>query len=490
MPVPVINLARMRKWERATWTAGQTEAEVIRRVGEKIAERALQLTRAGDAILILAGKGHNGADARAARRYLRDRRVEVLDVTDPKTALPEFQHRTGVAPVSDSSISNGGRRETCPALLIDGLFGIGLNRPLDGSWQKFIAAVNQSKFPVLAVDVPSGLNADTGEVLGAAIEAAITLTIGAPKTGLLAQKAWPFVGRLEVATDVGLVSCPHPASRDDLNWTLPQDFAGFPPSRAAAAHKGSFGHLVMVAGSFGFHGAAVLAARGAQRAQPGLITLFTQEDVYHPIASQLQSVMANVWKPEIKLFDDASAIMIGPGLAAPNLRDDIQNMTRRLWRDAELPVIVDASALDWLTPHTLAKERIRIITPHPGEAARLLNTTAQRVQSDRVQAVRKISRRFGNCWVALKGHQTLIGRGAGEIFVNSSGNPHLAQGGSGDVLAGFIAGLLAQPALQTDIGRTLRYAVWQHGAAADRLQTTRANWVVEDLVGELGNLTQ
>ena len=182
--------------------------------------------------------------------------------------------------------------------------------------------------------------------------------------------------------------------------------------------------------------------------------------------------------------------MFGPGLAAPNLPDDLKAITRRLWRDAELPVIVDASALDWLAPHTLAKKRIRVITPHPGEAARLLNLTAQQVQADRAGAVREISRRFGNCWVALKGHQTLIGRSEGEIFVNPSGNPHLAQGGSGDVLAGFIAGLLAQPVLQTDIGRTLRYAVWQHGRTADKLQTTRANWVVEDLFAELGNITQ
>jgi len=128
MSLPVINLAQMRDWERATWAAGQTEAEVIRRVGEKIAERARQLTRAGDAILILAGKGHNGDDARAARQHLRDRRVDVLDVTDPKAALPEFQRRKGVAPASDPSISNGDRLEDCPALIIDGLFGIVLDR--------------------------------------------------------------------------------------------------------------------------------------------------------------------------------------------------------------------------------------------------------------------------------------------------------------------------------------------------------------------------
>jgi len=490
MSVPVISLARMREWERATWAAGQTEAEVIRRVGEKVAERALQLTRAGDAILILAGKGHNGDDARAARKLLHDRRVEVLDVNDPQAALTDFQRRTGTLPGADSPISKGDRLATCPALLIDGLFGIGLNRPLDDGWKKFIAAVNQSKIPVLAVDVPSGLNADNGEMLGAAIEAAVTLTVGAPKAGLLAQRGWPFVGRLEVATDVGLVPCPLSATRDGLHWTLPEDFDGFPPRRAIAAHKGSFGHLVLVAGSFGFHGAAVLAARGAQRAQPGLITLFTQEDVYHPIASQLQSVMVNLWRPKLRLSDDASVILIGPGLAAPHLPDDLKATTRRLWRDAELPIVVDASALDWLAPHTLAKERIRVITPHPGEAARLLNVTAQEVQADRAAALREISRRFGNCWVVLKGHQTLIGRSADDIYVNPTGNPHLAQGGSGDVLAGYIAGLLAQPALQTDIGRTLRYAVWQHGAAADKLQATRTNWVVEDLAGELGCFTQ
>src|SRR5208282_5126467 len=129
MSLPVINLAQMRDWERASWAAGQTEAEVIRRVGEKIAERALQLTRAGDAILILAGKGHNGDDARAAREHLRDRRVEVLDVTDPEAALAKFQRRTGLPPFSHLSVSGKKKLEIRPALLIDGLFGIGLDRP-------------------------------------------------------------------------------------------------------------------------------------------------------------------------------------------------------------------------------------------------------------------------------------------------------------------------------------------------------------------------
>jgi NAD(P)H-hydrate epimerase len=131
---------------------------------------------------------------------------------------------------------------------------------------------------------------------------------------------------------------------------------------------------------------------------------------------------------------------------------------------------------------------IRIITPHPGEAARLLKTTVPRVQENRTHAVREISKHLGNCWVILKGHQTLIGRSTGEIFVNPSGNPHLAQGGSGDVLAGYIAGLMAQPKLQADSSRTLRYAVWQHGATADFLQRNTRNWIIEDLAAQIGNV--
>jgi len=471
MSLPVISIAQMREWEQATWATGRTEAEVIRRVGAKIAQRALQLTRPDDAILILAGKGHNGDDARAAGEGLSGRRLATLDITAPENNLPELEHAL----------------RQRPALIIDGLFGIGLNRPLADDWRKIITPVNESKVPILAVDVPSGLNADTGVPTSPdlAIKAAVTLTIGAPKTGLLAPNAWPFVGRLEVVDDVGLAPCPHTSA---LNWTMADDFQNFPPRRPAAGHKGTFGHVGIVAGSFGYHGAAVLAARAAQRAQPGLITLFTQEAVYHVTASQLQSVMVNLWTSDLRLPETMSAVLMGSGLAAPGLSDTLSHFTRRLWRDSIFPVVMDASTLDWLPLGATARNVVRVVTPHPGEAARLLNTTKQQVELNRPQAVREISRRYGNCWVVLKGYQTLVGRSDGDIFVNSSGNPHLAQGGSGDALAGYLAGWLAQRSLPGDVNKLIRFAVWQHGAAADQLQSARANWVIEDLVSELGNV--
>ncbi len=367
---------------------------------------------------------------------------------------------------------------------MDGLFGLGLNRPLGQAWQNIFTAINASKIPVLAVDLPSGLNAETGETFGAAIRAAVTLMVGAPKMGLLAATAVPFVGRLEIADDVGLIPCPHTA---ELNWVLADDFADFPPAREAQANKGDFGQLAIVAGSQGFHGAAVVVARGAQRAQPGLVSVFVPDKIYFPVAAQLQSAMVHVWRNEISLPKKTTAIVIGPGLADPNISDFVKKTTRNFWREAKVPVVVDASALDFLPAGKISTNALRVITPHPGEAARLLGTTPAAVQLERVSSLRALSKKFGDCWVVLKGQQTLIGRSSGKIFVNSSGNPQLAQGGSGDLLAGFLAGLLAQPALQTDVERTISYAVWQHGAAADELSAERKNWTIEDLASVIGN---
>jgi ADP-dependent NAD(P)H-hydrate dehydratase / NAD(P)H-hydrate epimerase len=466
MPVPVISVAQMREWERATWAAGQTEQTVIARVGEKLASHALALTCPGDAILLLAGKGHNGDDVRAMQPHLAGRNVRLIHATDPLVALNEFK---------DALPNN-------PKLVVDGLFGIGLNRALDERWVKLIQQVNESDLPVLAVDVPSGLQAETGLPLPVAIRAKLTITIGAPKRGLLSSEAAEFVGRLEPVTDVGLLPCP---VRSELHWTLPEDFSAFPPPRPMESHKGTFGHAALIAGSMGFHGASVLAARGAQRAQPGLITLFTQPETYAPVAAQLQAVMVHHWSADVDR-SKFTALLFGPGLAATHLSETVREVFTRTWNSTQAPVIVDASALDWLPVTDSSIPFCRVITPHPGEAARLLNCTVADVQRDRVAALRALSKRFGNCWVVLKGRHTLIGRSEGDVFVNGSGNANLAQGGTGDVLAGFIAGWLAQPQIQREPLLALRYAVREHGAAADRLSARRKNWIVEELAQELG----
>ncbi|HEY9508735.1 MAG TPA: NAD(P)H-hydrate dehydratase [Verrucomicrobiae bacterium] len=469
MPIPIISVGQMREWENATWKSGQTEAEVIRRVGKAVAEMAIRLTKPGELIIVLAGRGHNGADARNALEQLEERRIDVLQVHDPEEDFEELETLLKLR----------------PALIIDGLFGIGINRPLDAAWIRFIERINGFQLPVLAVDLPSGLNADTGEPQGAAVKAMLTLTVGAPKIGMLKKCAWPYVGRLEVATHIGLIPCPF---KTETNWTAPEDFAGLPQLRSAASHKGTFGHLAIVAGSLGYHGAAVLAARAAQRARPGLITLFPHEPAYLPCAAQLQAVMAQPWSPE-KLPGEFDALLAGPGLAAADVPETLKQQIRELWKTSQTPMIVDASALQWLPSGPTPSDSIRVITPHPGEAARLLEKSAEEIQADRAAALRELSNKFGNCWIVLKGHQTLIGRSTGELFVNSSGNPALAQGGSGDALGGYLAGLLVQKQLQTDPLQTIRYAVWQHGATADLLQRTRPNWVVEDLVEALGSAT-
>ncbi|MGA2175676.1 MAG: NAD(P)H-hydrate dehydratase [Verrucomicrobiota bacterium] len=469
--IPVISVAQMRQWESASWAAGKSADAVIHEVGRLLALRILALTEPGDALWILAGKGHNGDDARAIPPHLASRDVLLIDVADPAQGLAEFSQHLQA------------RSAKHPRWIIDGLFGIGLNRPLDAPWRALIEAVNAAAIPILAVDVPSGLNADTGATEGAAIKATLTLTLAAPKTGLL--KAPAFAGMVEVVPQIGLVPCP---LQSELNWTLPEDFAALPPPRPVAANKGDYGHAAIFAGSFGFHGACVLAARGALRAGPGLVTAFPQESVYLPVAAQLQSAMVLPWQPGRLPPKSCTAMLFGPGLAAEGLPEALKEEMRSHWRSSPRVILVDASALDWLTPGPTPAQALRVITPHPGEAGRLLGCSAAQVQSDRLGSLRQLSSKFGGCWVVLKGHQSLVGRSTGDVFVNSSGNPSLAQGGSGDLLAGYLTGLLAQPHWAADPLLAIRFGVWQHGAAADHLCKLAPNWIVDELDQFLGRI--
>lgn len=474
MAIPILSVPQMREWENQTWASGQSQAAVIQRAGEQVAQIAASIIPPAAPLLVLAGRGHNGDDARVAASQFSKERVTLLEVADPAQALPQVQAWLQ-------------SRQARTGWVIDGLFGIGLNRPLAADWVQLIETLNNSETPILAVDVPSGLHAETGEPMGAAVKATVTVTLGAPKTGLLLSSAVEYIGRLEVAPNIGLIPCPF---QTDRQWIVPaEDFLGFPPRRPIMGHKGKFGHLCIVAGSLGYHGAAVLAARGSLRAQPGLVTLIVPPDVYVPIASQLRSAMVHPWAAGMWEDAEFSAVLFGPGLANYDLPEELKREVCRVWLESPLPVVADASALSWLPPGPTCPEALRIITPHPGEAARMLGRGVPEVQANRPLALRELSAKWGGCWVVLKGNRTLIGQATGPLYVNPSGNPHLAQGGSGDLLAGFLAGYIAQPPLQADPSLTIRYAAWRHGAAADSLSQRFSNWTIDELEAELAGGT-
>ena len=257
-----------------------------------------------------------------------------------------------------------------------------------------------------------------------------------------------------------------------------------PPGRSLNSHKGTFGHLGIIAGNTGFHGAACLAARGALRSRPGLVSVFTP--AHGAVAAHLQESMVHPWSPAVVgPMSNCTAIMAGPGLAGSDLPETVPNVVRNLWVQSDLPMIADASALDWLPKGERLTDAIRVITPHPGEAARMLGVGASDVQADRFDATRRLAAQY-ECTVVLKGRHTLIGQAEGPMLVNSSGNPGLARGGSGDVLAGFLAGFLAQPQFVSRAVQAIAYAVWKHGRSGDELEGRGRYWGMDELIQGLG----
>jgi len=466
MAYPVLTLKGMRDWEKRTWARGVQESDVIAQVGRRIAERIMEMTSPGDSVLLLAGKGHNGDDVCAACPWIFQRSVTLIRLRHPEEQMAAL----------DSSLAE------LPDLVVEGLFGIGLNRALEGAWADVVHRINASAETLVSIDIPSGLHADSGPSLGCAIRADQTWTVGAPKAGMLVQGASDYVGRMSVLPDVGLVDWDgSDFGSSDLLWGDAHDFVGWPPKRPLESHKGSHGCVQIYAGSRGYHGAAVLTARGASRARPGLVELMTHVSSYEGVALQLQNVMVHAFERHLLLSPKSTAVVIGPGLASNDIDVEVKIQVGEIWQNCSVPVVVDASALDWLPSSEEAFEMPRVITPHPGEAARMLGVSNQDIQADRLAALRALSLKYGQCWVVLKGHHTLIGRASGPVYINASGNPNLAQGGAGDILAGYLGGLLAQHEKSNDPEMVLRYAVWAHGRAADRCQLFMDSWDINQL---------
>ena len=327
MSIPVLSVAAMRDWEERSWSQGIDPWDVIAQVGKKLAARYLSSSQVGDSLLLLAGPGHNGDDVRAMVPWLFQRRVELLSLNGKPDDLPRLE----------AHLSQG------PNAVIEGLFGIGLNRPLEGAWASIVEALNRFSGPVISVDVPSGL-ASTGDgIIGPVVQARETWTIGALKETLLKTCAGAVTGRLVLMKDVGLSALePH---LSELHAYDPHDAVGFPPPRPAHAHKGSQGWVGILGGGAGYHGAAVLAARGAASAQPGLIRLWVPPSVYDPVASRLEHVMVETWAGEDSLPEKLTCLVAGPGMASKEWTQETFDTVADAWLNRPIAMVVDASAL-------------------------------------------------------------------------------------------------------------------------------------------------
>jgi hydroxyethylthiazole kinase-like uncharacterized protein yjeF len=455
MPLPPLyHTAQIRLVEQQHGADGLME-----KAGQAIAQLAATLANEGKPdILILAGPGNNGGDAFVAARLLKERWQKVhLVFTGEVTKLPPDARAA-----FDAWLACGGTlasdipEDIAFGLVIDGLFGIGLTRPLEAPYTQLIRAVNQLPAPRLAIDIPSGLCADTGRVLGATIRADHTLTFIGLKPGLFTldgpdhagQVHWNSLGTAPANTSGRLVETP-PCQL---------------PPRPRNSHKGSFGSVAIIGGDSGMVGAALLAGRAALLAGSGRVFC-------HLLAND--APLLDMAYPELMLrhadaplADNINCIIVGPGMgrseAARNiLADALQHPA---------PLVLDADALHLLAADAVLNSALRqrgnaVLTPHPGEAAALLHSDTSTIQADRVTSAQTIARQY-NAVVILKGVGSVIAVPDGNWYINTSGNPGLSSAGMGDVLAGIIGALIAQG---LDVEHAALLGAYLHGQAADRL---------------------
>ena len=466
LPVELYRAAQVRELDRiAIQERGIPGYTLMTRAGAAALEWLRQRWPKARRIVVVCGGGNNGGDgyvvARLARQVGFDARV--LAVAEPgalrgdaQTAWQDAQAvETPISPFHASSLDKAD-------LIVDALLGTGLEREVSGLWQEAIAAINASASDTLALDVPSGLHADTGVILGAAIQAAATITFVGLKQGLFTGQGPACCGEVRFA-DLGvppdLYTALHPAC-----WRYAgDDLASWLPRRSRSTHKGNFGHVLVVGGDLGMAGAARMAAEAAGRCGAGLVSVATRavhaglqaafcpEVMFHGVetAAQLEP-----------LLDRATLVAVGPGLG----RGD---WGRALWTAVlacDKPLVVDADALNLLAIEPVFHERW-ILTPHPGEAARRLKMIPAQVEADRFAAVEELALRFGGVAV-LKGAGSLIASKAdGLVALCATGNPGMASAGMGDVLTGVITALVAQGLPLFAAART---GVYLHGQAGDQ----------------------
>ena len=412
---------------------------------------------------VVCGGGNNGGDGYVLARLAAERGLDlsVVALADPgslsgdaATAHADFVRAGGHVGEWRGALDAGA------GLLVDAIFGSGLSRNVEGAFADAVNAINGHPAPVLSLDVPSGISSDTGKVMGTAVHADYTITFVGLKTGLFLARAADFTGTLSFA---GL-DIP-PGCRDgepvQMRRIDPDMIRRELPPRRRNAHKGDFGHLLLVGGGPGMPGAIRLAAEGALRAGAGRVTVATHPANCGIVMAGRPELMCSGVEDErelARLLRRISTVAIGPGLGTDEWAAALLEETLR----HALPAVLDADALNLLA----AKPRRRdgwILTPHPGEAGRLLGQSAVAVQGDRLAALTRLGKRYGGTAV-LKGAGTLVSSGSGVPWICTSGNPGMAAPGMGDVLTGVIAGLLAQ-GLDDEAAATV--GVQSHAAAGD-----------------------
>jgi NAD(P)H-hydrate epimerase len=480
----LVTSQQMRDLEAEAFAAGATPEGLMETAGRLIAETVA--ARLGNArakrILVLVGPGNNGGDGLVAARYLHDMAADVrVYLLTPRTeADPNFaalvQREVDLIVPDDAILATQLPVEAAHAdAIIDAVLGIGRQRPLGGTFASACDALKQRRGLLFAVDVPTGLDADTGAVDEHAVKADVTLTFGYSKLGLHLLPGAAYAGEV-VVLDIGLD--PALGKRIQTEIMTAAWAREALPDRPLVSNKGSFGRVMVVAGSHSYTGAATLACLGALRAGAGLVTLAALPSVRAAAASQLPEVTF-VSLPELNAEPDVGAadavtramagydvLLIGPGLGQA---DGAQSLVRGLLAApgiAEAPVVIDADALNILARDPAWHESMRrnaILTPHPGEFARLAQSTVAGVQARRLDAARESAAAWKQT-VVLKGAETVIAAPDGRLLLSPFANPALATAGTGDVLAGAIAALVAQG---LDMLTAAGLGVYLHGDAAE-----------------------
>jgi NAD(P)H-hydrate epimerase len=482
LPAEVYSAASVRAMDRRAAERERIESYVLmHRAGAAALASVRNAWPGARRLAVLCGAGNNGGDGYVLASLARQAGLEVrlAALADPaRLAGDAARAQAGFAAAGGVAAASVEAALDRADLVVDGLLGIGLERPVTGAFRDCIERVNRAGTPVLALDLPSGLDADGGRVLGAAIRATRTLCFVALKSGLYLGEAPDYVGVIELAT-LGVPAEVRESESPVLRRIDPALAASALPASRRTAHKGDHGR-VLVVGGFAMAGAARLAGEAALRTGAGLVTVATADAAVAPIVEARPELIARGLADAAdlaRLAAAADSVAVGPGLGTDARARAAFDAAAELAQ----PLVVDADALTLLAASPRRRDDW-ILTPHPGEAGRLLGTDAAAVQRDRLGAARSIAERYGGTCV-LKGARTLVQTAGSTAWVCDRGNPGMATAGSGDVLTGAIAALLAGGA-PPDVAAPA--AVWLHATAGDRAaRAGERGLIAGDLIAEL-----